>query len=126
MVLHNMILGLFYLFSPYLICYVYFIVFDLFFKGNTLGRLAFRIKLRNVNGRTIKFYEVLVNDLGKSFFFLADLILGLIVYIISKISEGTSTKPNQFRFMQRLSGLVLVRTITSKFDKLGHVPIRHT
>jgi hypothetical protein len=103
------VLGFLYLFAPYLICYVYFIVFDLFFKGNTLGRLAFRIKLRNINGRTIKFYEVLVNDLGKSFFVLADLIIGLIVYSTGKIPEGTSTKPNQFRFMQRLSGIVLVR-----------------
>lgn len=102
-------LELFYLSSPYIICYVYFIVFDLFFKGNTLGRLAFRIKLRNVDGRTIRFYEVLVNDLGKSFFFLADLILGLIVYGISKTPEDVSNKPYQIRFMQRLSGLVLVR-----------------
>lgn len=102
-------LGFFYLCSPYIICYSYFIVFDLVFKGNTLGRLAFRIKLRNVNGRTIKFYEVLANNLGKSFFFLSDLILGLIVYGISKTPEDGSNKPNQIRFMQRLTGMVLVR-----------------
>ncbi len=88
---------------------MYFIVFDLFFKGNTLGRLAFRIKLRNVDGRTIRFYEILVNDLGKSFLFLFDLILGLILYGISKKPEDGSIKPYQIRFMQRLSGLVLVR-----------------
>ena len=98
-----------YLFTPYIINYSYFIVSDLIFKGNTFGRLAFRIKLRNVNGRPIKFYEILVNDLGKSFFFLADLIMGLILYSISKNSEGTSTKPNQIRLMQRVSGLIMVR-----------------
>lgn len=102
-------LDLFFIFLPYIICYLYFVILDSVFKGNTLGRLVFRIKLRNVNNRTIKFHEILVNNLGKSFFFLADLIIGSIVYRISKIPEGFSIKPHQIRLMQRLSGIIMVR-----------------
>jgi len=102
-------LGLFYHFLPYIICYLYFIIFDSVLKGNTLGRLVFRMKLRNINNRPIKFSEVLVNNLGKSFFFLADLIIGLFYFNNSKKPEGVLTRPIQIRLMQRLSGMMIVR-----------------
>ena len=98
------------LFLPYIILFLYYFIFETALEGKTIGKLIFRVKTVSRKDRSLKFYEALVNSLGKSFFCVVDLIIGLIVLASVKKPEGVSTKPRQIRLMQRLAGVSVIRT----------------
>ncbi len=102
--------SIFYIFLPYIIGFLYFFIFETALKGKTLGFMIFRIKSVSVKNRSLKFYEVILNSLGKSFFCVIDLIIGLIVFASVKKPDGALTKSKQIRLMQRLAGAVVIRT----------------
>jgi len=103
-------LNIFYIFLPYIIGFLYFFIFETTLKGKTLGKMIFRVKSASMKNRSLKYYEVIINSLGKSFFCVIDLIIGLIVFASVKKPDGALTKPKQIRLMQRLAGVVVIRT----------------
>jgi len=103
-------LNVFYIFLPYIIGFLYFFIFETALRGKTLGKMIFRIKSVSMKNRSLKYYEVILNCLGKSFFCGIDLIIGLIVFASVKKPDGALTKSKQIRLMQRLAGVVVIRT----------------
>ena len=103
-------LNIFYMLLPYIISFLYFFIFETALKGKTLGKMIFRVKSASTKNRSLNYYEVIINSLGKSFFCLLDLIIGLIVLASVKKPNGALTKSKQIRLMQRLADVVVIRT----------------
>ena len=103
-------INLFYIFLPYIVSFVYFFICEMALKGKTLGKMIFRVKSASIENRSLKYYEVLINSLGKSFFLWVDLLIGLIVFAAIEKPNGALTKPKQIRLMQRAAGVLVIRT----------------
>jgi uncharacterized RDD family membrane protein YckC len=94
------------LFMPYLTSFLYFFIFDTFANGKTLGKRIFRVKSINASGRPVKYYEALINSAGKSFFFLGDLVIGVVVFALRE-SKGVF---KQYRLTQQIADILVVRS----------------